>query len=84
MYVCISYGVFSDSLKLSVIKPIIKSKNVRTIEIVRPISILPYISKIFEKIIHLRIVSFIEKFNLINEHNLVSGIKNHHFMQFKT
>lgn len=27
---CISYGVFPDSLKLSIIKPIIKSKNLHT------------------------------------------------------
>lgn len=44
----------------------------------------PIFKKYLKKNIHFRIVSFIERFNLIHEHNFVSGIKNHHFMQFQT
>ncbi len=64
---CLTHGVFPDSLKISIIKPIIKVKNVNRIDNFRPISILPCLSKILEKLIHSRMSSFIYKFNLINE-----------------
>ena len=44
-------GIFPDSLKLAKITPIYKKDDVHLIENYRPISVLPSISKVFEKIV---------------------------------
>ena len=55
---CISSGTFPDILKKSVVKPIYKSGDKHQVVNYRPISILPVISKILEKIIHERLYKF--------------------------
>ena len=47
----ITTGIFPDSLKIAKIIPIFKKGDIEIIENYRPISILPAISKIFEKIL---------------------------------
>ena len=48
----LSSGIFPDKLKIAKITPIFKKDDNRQIENYRPISLLPSISKIFEKVIH--------------------------------
>ena len=58
--ICLTYGKFPSRLKIAVVKPIYKSNDRRLMTNYRPISMLPYISKILEKIIHSRLLQHIE------------------------
>jgi hypothetical protein len=60
----IKTGVFPNQLKIAKIIPIFKSKNEHVLSNYRPISILPSISKIFEKIMYNQV------YNHFNENNL--------------
>ena len=51
---------FPDCLKRAVIAPIFKSGNVSEANNYRPISLLTAISKVFEKIIYIRMTSFLK------------------------
>ena len=59
-----SESVFPDQLKIAKIIPILKSKNDLLIENYRPISILPAISKIFEKVIYNQLTSHFDNNDL--------------------
>lgn len=59
-------GIFPDKLKKSIVIPIHKSGNRSTINNYRPISLLSNISKIFERIIHMKVQKFSDKFNLLS------------------
>jgi hypothetical protein len=61
----LSEGIFPDELKLARVAPIYKSGDPKLINNYRPISVLPFFSKIFEKIIYSRLITFINKHNLI-------------------
>ena len=50
------------------IKPIHKAKSTEELTSYRPISLLPIFTKIFEKLMHTRLTSFLEKHNVIFEH----------------
>ena len=54
-----------DKLKLAKVIPIYKSDNKLSVNNYRPISLLPVCSKILEKLMHKRLMSF-----LVNKHNL--------------
>ena len=58
-------GIFSDLLKLAKVIPTCKKDDEQLCENYRPISILPVLSKIFEKIIYKRMSEFLSKNNLI-------------------
>ena len=60
---CIAQEIFPETLKCSQIIPIPKIAAPRELGDFRPISLLPTFSKIFEKIIHARMMKFIEKFD---------------------
>ena len=62
----LSEGVFPDELKLAKVVPIYKSKNKECIDNYRPISVLPAISKIYEKVVFKRLYSFLDRHNLIS------------------
>ena len=55
---CIDEGLFLDEFKKAKIKPLYKSGSKNDMLNFRPISILPKISKYFEKIIKFRLVDF--------------------------
>jgi hypothetical protein len=63
---CISQGVFPTLLKKAKIIPIHKKGSKSKIENYRPISLLPAISKILEKIIYTRLTSYLENENLLS------------------
>ena len=63
-----SLGKFPDIFKLARITPIHKKNAKNLCSNYRPISSLPYLSKIFERLMTNRLVNFFHKFNLFNLH----------------
>ena len=57
----LSTGQFIKSFKKSKVVPIYKKKSKSDMNNYRPISLLPVISKILEKIMHIRLYSFLNK-----------------------
>lgn len=57
----ISDGIFPDIFKIAKVVPIYKCKNKEEVNNYRPISLLPTLSKILEKIYHKRIYNFLQK-----------------------
>ncbi len=58
-------GIFPDILKIARVIPLYKSGDRNDITNYRPISLLPVLSKIFEKLIHSRLTSFLDKNNVL-------------------
>lgn len=58
--ICFSQGIFPSGLKQAVVVPIFKSGNKALVNNYRPISLLPSISKILEKIVNTRLVNYLE------------------------
>lgn len=63
---CLTEGVFPESLKTAVVIPIFKKGDSLDPNCYRPISLLTVPSKIFEKIIKTRLVTFMETNNIIS------------------
>ena len=59
-------GCFPHSLKIAKIYPLYKSGDKIDISNYRPISILPSFSKIFEKIVFNRLITYLEHNNILN------------------
>ena len=72
----INEGVFPYELKIAKVIPIYKSDNEQSINNYRPISVLPYYSKIFEKVITNHVIDFLEKSNILND-NQFGFLRNH-------
>ena len=62
----LSKGVFPDLFKIAKVNPIFKIDNPHEISNYRPISLLPSISKVLEKIVYNRLHKFIDKHNILN------------------
>ena len=65
---CMDEGVFHDLLKIACIVPLFKGGEKAESTNYRPISLLPLFGKIFEKIIEIRLVKFLDKKNIITSH----------------
>ena len=64
---CYSEGTFPNDLKIAKVIPIYKnSGNIKDISNYRPISMLSLFSKLFEKLIHKRMLDFMIENNIIN------------------
>ena len=63
----ITTGIFSDAFKVSKVTPIFKKVDCSLMNNYRPISLLPTISKIFERVIHDQIYEYFNEFNLLAE-----------------
>ena len=75
---CMLAGVFPNELKITKVIPLYKSGNRNCTSNYRPISILPTISKIFEKLLHKRIYNFSERSNLIYDYHYQFGFRQGH------
>ena len=64
---CMLTGVYPDCLKVARIIPIYKKGDKELLGNYRPISILPSLNKIFEKVIYSRLVNFISHCNILSE-----------------
>lgn len=63
---CMKEGIFPDELKVARVTPLFKGGDCNVITNYRPISILPTMSKIYEKCILTRLVSFLEKNDVLS------------------
>ena len=63
---CFENGIFPESLKISKVIPIYNSGAKSEVNNYRPISLLPVLSKVFEKVLHKRITSFVEKHSVLS------------------
>ena len=73
---CFNTGIFPDNLKLAKVIPLFKNKDKDIISNYRPISLLPALSNIFEKLIHNQISEYFSKNNLL--HNSQYGFRSRH------
>ena len=64
---CIKEGVFPDSFKIAEVIPLFKGGDREDRNCYRPISLLPTISKIFERILAKRMISFFTKFDILSK-----------------
>lgn len=60
-------GEFPSKLKLSVIKPLFKKGDAKDVNNFRPVTLIPILSKIFEKAMLKRINDFFEKHRILNQ-----------------
>ena len=65
--ISIKQGIFPDELKIAKVFPIFKSNDEQYITNYRPISVLNFFSKIFEKVVANRIIDFLDQ-NVFYDH----------------
>lgn len=63
----LSSGIFPENFKVSLIKAIYKKGNKTEINNYRPVALLSNVSKIFEKIIYNRLITFLEHFQILSD-----------------
>ena len=63
---CVDQGLFPDILKRAKVVPLHKEGDETDPSNFRPISLLPVLGKIFERLIYNRIVNFLDRFDLLN------------------
>lgn len=61
-----STGVFPDSLKLSIVVPLLKKPNLLNINNLRPISLISVFSKIIEKIMKTRLIGYLNNISVLS------------------
>ena len=69
-------GLFPDSLKVAKVIPIYKEGDREVFSDYRPISFLPVLGKIYERVIYARFLTYIDKFSLLDENQL--GFRKEH------
>ena len=72
----IQQGVFPAELKIARVIPLYKGDNNQLIHNYRPISVLPFLSKIFEKIVSKYVLRFLDDNNILYEYQF--GFRKHH------
>ena len=72
----IAQGVFPAELKIARVIPLYKGENNQLIHNYRPISVLPFFSKIFEKIVYKYVLDFFDDNNILYDHQF--GFRKHH------
>ena len=63
----LSTGIFPDMLKLARVVPILKSGDSTDVNNYRPISVLPILSKIFERVVHAQLQAYLDENNLLSD-----------------
>ena len=63
----VSDGIFPDSLKIARVVPIFKDGDVSSVGNYRPISVLPILSKIFEKAMYLRLYRYLSRKSILSD-----------------
>ena len=72
----VTSGIFPDSCKIVKLKPIYKNGSLTEASNYRPVSLLPLISQVIEKVIHDQISAFVKSRNLL--YNYQSGFRKNH------
>ena len=73
---CIEKGYYPGQLKIAKVVPSYKSGNNTEVGNYRPIPILSPINKVFETLLHKRLIAYWEKFNLFTNHQF--GFRKKH------
>ena len=73
-------GIFPDAFKVSKVIPLYKKGDSSLLVNYRPISLLPTISKIFEKVIHDQLYNYFDKYNLLVEQQY--GFRKQHSTEY--
>ena len=60
-------GIFPDLLKIAKVKPLFKRGDTALLNNYRPISLLPTISKVFERVIYSQLYAYFNDNNLMSE-----------------
>lgn len=63
---CFKKGIFPTALKKSVVTPVHKGGDADDVSNYRPISVLPCISKIIEKLLNCRLIAYLNKNNILS------------------
>ena len=61
-------GYFPNSMKIARVSPLYKKGSKTDPGNYRPISVLPIVSKVFEKLVNMRLLKFLEKYDLLFKH----------------
>ena len=69
-------GVFPEELKIARVIPLYKSNDPMVFGHYRPVSVLPVLSKVFEKVMYSRVLSFLIKLKCLYKHQY--GFKQGH------
>ena len=69
----IEISSFPEAWKIARITPIPKNESIASEADMRPISILPVLSKVFERLVHQQVLSFIDSHNLLKDN--ISGFR---------
>ena len=69
-------GIFPENWKFALVRPLNKVPSPNKVEDFRPISILPALSKVLERLIHAQVVKFLD--NNSKLHNFQSGFRKFH------
>ena len=73
-------GIFPDAFKLSKVIPLFKKGDSCLLVNYRPISLLPTISKVFERVIHDQMYEYFNRFNLLAEQQY--GFRKQHSTEY--
>ena len=68
MHICnisMSSGIFPDKMKVAKVIPVFKNGNPKLYSNYRPISVLSCFSKILERLIYNRVITFLDKHNIL-------------------
>ena len=76
----LSVGIFPDLLKISKVIPLYKKDDPVNFSNHRPISLLPSISKIFEKVIFKQLADYLEENNLMYKYQY--GFRKYHSTEY--
>lgn len=63
---CFEKGIFPAPLKQSIITPVYKAGDKDDVNNYRPISVLPAISKILEKLLNSRLIAYLSKYDILS------------------
>ena len=69
-------GLFPDSLKLAKVIPIYKDGDREDFSNYRPVSLLPVLGKVYERVIYAGFLTYIDKFSLLDENQF--GFRKKH------
>ena len=78
-YICnlsLQEGVFPDELKIANVIPLFKNDDPELFNDYRPVSLLCTVSKLFEKIMYNRLLSFFDKYKILFSYQF--GFRKHH------
>ena len=69
-------GIFPDSMKIAKVSPVYKKGDREQPGNYRPISVLPVLSKIFEKLVNGRLIKFLDTYEILYKHQY--GFRDNH------